>query len=141
MCRSGELAAGSNSELRGELAAVAYRGSYVRALSTKVDLRFKLASATWIPEYPRSRLAQQVRVPFADFFTPALSNLCFNNYPPSQNASRLNKLGEYIVTSDRTRTQRGNIEDCIDKLYREIREAAEVPKEPDEETLKRIAVL
>ncbi|RUO96347.1 hypothetical protein BC936DRAFT_142179 [Jimgerdemannia flammicorona] len=91
-------------------------GQNVNKVSTKVDLRFKLASATWIPEYPRSRLAQQ-------------------------NASRLNKLGEYIVTSDRTRTQRGNIEDCIDKLYREIREAAEVPKEPDEETLKRIAVL
>ena len=46
-----------------------------------------------------------------------------------------------MLTSDKTRSQIKNIEDCVDKLYEIILKAAEIPKAPDEETLKRIEQL
>jgi hypothetical protein len=46
-----------------------------------------------------------------------------------------------MLTSDKTRSQIKNIEDFVDKLYEIILKAAEIPKAPDEETLKRIEQL
>ncbi|KAJ3414065.1 Peptidyl-tRNA hydrolase ict1, mitochondrial [Chytridiales sp. JEL 0842] len=47
---------------------------------------------------------------------------------------------QFVITSDRYRTQAQNIEDCMQKLYEMIRAAAEaeIPKEPSEEQLLRI---
>ncbi|KAI9593125.1 hypothetical protein BDF19DRAFT_387707 [Syncephalis fuscata] len=81
-------------------------GQNVNKLSTKVDMRFELKFAKWLPEAVRDKLAQQ-------------------------EASRLNKHGEFVFTSDRTRSQKMNLEDCIDKLYDAIMQASQTPKEPD----------
>ncbi|CAG8634254.1 3530_t:CDS:2 [Funneliformis caledonium] len=91
-------------------------GQNVNKVNTKVDMRFNLNNATWIPEYARKKLA-------------------------IQEAKRLNKKGELMITSDKTRSQTKNVEDCVDKLYEIILKAAEIPKAPDEETLKRIEKL
>ncbi|PKC05144.1 peptidyl-tRNA hydrolase domain-like protein [Rhizophagus irregularis] len=91
-------------------------GQNVNKVNTKVDMRFNLNEATWIPEYARKKLA-------------------------IQEASRLNKKGEFMITSDKSRSQVKNIEDCVDKLYEIILKAAEIPKAPSEETLKRIEQL
>ncbi|CAG8461556.1 4309_t:CDS:2 [Diversispora eburnea] len=53
----------------------------------------------------------------------------------------MNKNSELIITSDRTRSQVKNKDDCVDKLYDIILRAAQVPKGPDEETLERIEKL
>jgi hypothetical protein len=45
------------------------------------------------------------------------------------------------MTSDKFRSQAKNVEDCFDKLYEIIIKAAEIPKAPSEETLKRIEQL
>ncbi|CAI2173333.1 18014_t:CDS:2 [Funneliformis geosporum] len=91
-------------------------GQNVNKVNTKVDMRFNLNKATWIPEYARKKIA-------------------------IQETKRLNKKGELMITSDKTRSQVKNVEDCVDKLYEIILKAAEIPKAPDEETLKRIEQL
>jgi len=75
-------------------------GQNVNKVSTKVDMRFMLHDAKWLPALVRQKL--RLRDP-----------------------SRLNKAGEYILTSQRHRTQNANITDCLDKLYEAIRESAE----------------
>ena len=52
---------------------------------------------------------------------------------------KLNKSGELVVTSDRTRSQAKNIQECYEKLVDTIKSAVEVPKEPDQATLNRLA--
>lgn len=91
-------------------------GQNVNKVNTKVDLRFNLDQAYWIPEYARKKLV-------------------------IQESNRINKKGEIIITSETTRSQAKNIEDCIDKLYEIIAKAAEIPKGPSEETLQRIEKL
>ncbi|RIA92098.1 hypothetical protein C1645_691979 [Glomus cerebriforme] len=91
-------------------------GQNVNKVNTKVDMRFKLNEATWIPEYARKKLI-------------------------IQEANRFNKKGELMITSDKSRSQVKNIEYCIDKLHEIILKAAEIPKAPSEETLKRIKQL
>ena len=46
-----------------------------------------------------------------------------------------------MITSDKSRSQAKNIEDCVDKLYEIVLKAGEIPKAPSEETLKRIEQL
>ncbi|OAD71893.1 hypothetical protein PHYBLDRAFT_169808 [Phycomyces blakesleeanus NRRL 1555(-)] len=48
------------------------------------------------------------------------------------------KTGDLIITSDRTRSQAKNVEDCYDKLLSQLRLAVAVPKEADSETLARV---
>ncbi|RKP09987.1 hypothetical protein THASP1DRAFT_13482, partial [Thamnocephalis sphaerospora] len=88
-------------------------GQNVNKLSTKADMRFELEYATWMPAPVREKLAEL-------------------------EAARLNKKGELVFTSDRTRSQRMNLEDCIDKLYEAVIRAAEVPREPDEDQRARV---
>ncbi|KAI8056935.1 hypothetical protein BDF22DRAFT_616851 [Syncephalis plumigaleata] len=88
-------------------------GQNVNKLSTKVDMRFELQYASWLPEAVREKLGQQ-------------------------EATRLNKHGELVFTSDRTRSQKMNLEDCIDKLYDAILRASQVPKEPDAEQQAKV---
>ncbi|KAI7867442.1 hypothetical protein BDF14DRAFT_1803992 [Spinellus fusiger] len=53
----------------------------------------------------------------------------------------MTKIGDLIITSDRTRSQAKNIDDCYSKLLQQLRQAAQVPKEPDASTLARVKTL
>ncbi|RKP27153.1 hypothetical protein SYNPS1DRAFT_5841, partial [Syncephalis pseudoplumigaleata] len=88
-------------------------GQNVNKLSTKVDMRFALQHAGWMPDAVRAKLREQ-------------------------EAARINKQGELVFTSDRTRSQRMNLDDCVDKLYDAIIRAAHVPKEPDAEQQAKV---
>ena len=78
-------------------------GQNVNKVSTKADVRFELASASWLAPGVRARLA-------------AL-------FPAAVNAA-----GEVFVSSQRHRTQEANLEDALGKLESMVRRAAVVPK-------------
>ncbi|KAF9133387.1 hypothetical protein BGW39_009810 [Mortierella sp. 14UC] len=88
-------------------------GQNVNKVNTKVDMRFIVDDALWLPEYVRDRLK-------------------------SEESNRVNKNGEYVLTSDRKRTQMANLDDCMDKLHEILIRMAELPKLPDAETLERL---
>ncbi|CEG63035.1 hypothetical protein RMATCC62417_00247 [Rhizopus microsporus] len=91
-------------------------GQNVNKVNTKVDLRLSLSKATWIPEYARDALR-------------SLPNV------------KKSKDDEVIITSDKTRSQSKNVQDCYDKLVTTIKQAVAVPREPDEATLRRVKQL
>nr|SVE85890.1 EOG090X0JCO [Daphnia pulicaria] len=66
-------------------------GQNVNCVSTKAEIRFHLASAEWIPEPVRVKLAEKLK-------------------------NQLSKEGYFIVKSDRTRSQHLNLADTLDKL-------------------------
>lgn len=76
-------------------------GQNVNKVETKVELRFVLDEAGWIPEHVRRRMA---------------------------NLAKLTKDGEVVITSSRYRTQPRNIEDAFDKLAALLAAAQVVPK-------------
>lgn len=87
-------------------------------VSTKADLRLNVFDAEWLPE--------EVRMALLDM-----------------EANRVNSAGELVVQSDRTRTQKGNLEDALRKLQVMI-DAAVVkvtPKEKNPEKEKRVKKL
>ncbi|KAF9103046.1 hypothetical protein BGX29_003880 [Mortierella sp. GBA35] len=88
-------------------------GQNVNKVNTKVDMRFVVDDALWLPEYVRDRLM-------------------------SEESNRVNKNGEYVLTSDRKRTQMANLDDCMEKLHEILLRMAELPKLPDAETLERL---
>ncbi|KAF9573722.1 hypothetical protein EC968_008122 [Mortierella alpina] len=88
-------------------------GQNVNKVNTKVDMRFVVEDALWLPEYVRDRLL-------------------------SEESNRINKNGEYVLTSDRKRTQMANLEDCMEKLHEILLKMAELPKLPDAETLEKL---
>lgn len=55
-----------------------------------------------------------------------------------QESNRINKQGEYVLTSDRKRTQMANLEDCMEKLHEVLLQMGELPKIPDAETLAKL---
>lgn len=73
-------------------------------LNTKAELRLHVASASWIPEDVRGRLAER-------------------------EAARINREGELVVTSEKTRSQHNNITDALKKLQAMLDAAVEPPKE------------
>ncbi|XP_014681450.1 PREDICTED: peptidyl-tRNA hydrolase ICT1, mitochondrial-like [Priapulus caudatus] len=83
-------------------------GQNVNKVSSKAEVRFHLDSADWIPEKSRQRLKEMYH-------------------------TRINKIGEFIVVSDRTRVQMLNLADCLDKIRFAVREAEFEPSEPSEE--------
>ena len=89
-------------------------GQNVNCVSTKAEIRFHLASAEWIPEPVRAKLAQRVK-------------------------NQLSKEGYFIVKSDRTRSQQLNLADTLDKLRDLIQSTAQslVVPEVSPETLER----
>eukprot|EP01114_Cavostelium_apophysatum_P009815 TRINITY_DN23099_c0_g1_i1.p1 TRINITY_DN23099_c0_g1~~TRINITY_DN23099_c0_g1_i1.p1 ORF type:complete len:170 (-),score=18.26 TRINITY_DN23099_c0_g1_i1:183-692(-) len=76
-------------------------GQNVNKVNTKAELRFKVSEADWIPEETRLRFMQQ-------------------------NANRINSAGEFLMTSDRTRMQGTNTQDCFDKTEH-LLEIASIP--------------
>ena len=57
-----------------------------------------------------------------------------------QSKNRINKAGELLVTSELSRSQRRNLEDCLEKISSIIAEASEKPREPTPEDLALRAV-
>ncbi|KAG2233700.1 hypothetical protein INT48_009444 [Thamnidium elegans] len=85
-------------------------------ISTKVDLRLSLVKANWLPEYAKENLRKTSQL-------------------------RKSKSDELIITSDKTRSQAKNIQDCYEKLVNVIKESVAVAKEPDQATLARVEKL
>lgn len=85
-------------------------------VSTKVDLRFALSKASWLPDYAKGKLK-------------------------STSQLKKSKDGELIITSDKTRSQAKNIQDCYEKLVQVIKDSVAVTKEPDQATLARVEQL
>lgn len=82
-------------------------------MNTKVDMRFNVTEAHWLPERIREKLMQTEK-------------------------NRINNQGELVISSTKTRTQKGNIDDALSKLQEIIDAAAYVPPPPSEETKKKI---
>jgi protein subunit release factor B len=78
-------------------------GQHVNKVETKIDIRFNLLTCEWIPEAVKVRMTQAF-------------------------ATRINKQGELVVTSEATRSQVQNLEDCIKKLYQMIGSCWNAPK-------------
>ncbi|KAL3645598.1 hypothetical protein CASFOL_010778 [Castilleja foliolosa] len=95
-------------------------------VSTRIDMRFNVKNASWLNEKVRERIMQMEK-------------------------NRINRDGEIVITSSKTRTQQGNAEDATAKLqvfnYQKkklqaiIDAASYVPPPPSEETMKKIAEL
>jgi peptidyl-tRNA hydrolase ICT1 len=79
-------------------------GQNVNKLSTKAEVRFHVDAAWWLPEEARARFS-------------------------AQQATRINKLGEYVVQSDAQRTQQRNLRDCLAKAQSAVDAALVEPKE------------
>ena len=78
-------------------------GQNVNKVSTRATLRFRLDSAGWLPDEVRDRLA-------------------------AQEPSRINKHGEFSLSSDVHRTQPRNIDDCLQRLQAIVDVASVAPK-------------
>ncbi|XP_021901806.1 peptidyl-tRNA hydrolase ICT1, mitochondrial [Carica papaya] len=89
-------------------------GQNVNKVNTKVDMRFNVKNAFWLSDRIRERIMQMEK-------------------------NRINKDGELVISSTKTRTQKGNIEDALGKLQAIIDAAAYVPPPPSEEQKKKIA--
>ncbi|KAI8926944.1 hypothetical protein BC831DRAFT_454433 [Entophlyctis helioformis] len=91
-------------------------GQNVNKVNTKVDMRFAVRDADWLPAPVKARLI-------------------------AQNPARINKKGEFVLSSDRFRTQPQNLEDCMGRLGELVSRAAYVADGPSAETVKRISEL
>ncbi|PON53773.1 Peptide chain release factor class I/class II [Parasponia andersonii] len=89
-------------------------GQNVNKVSTKVDMRFNVKYADWLSWRIRERIMQMEK-------------------------NRINRDGELVVSSTKTRTQKDNIEDALGKLQAIIDAAAYVPPPPSEEQKKKLA--
>ncbi|KAK6138668.1 hypothetical protein DH2020_027583 [Rehmannia glutinosa] len=131
-------------------------GQNVNKVNTKVDMRFNVKNAHWLSERVRERIMQMIpllmALPFiipypcsgkqvtcaaGPFFNlaeaAALPDTCEKNW--------INKDGEIVISSTKTRTQKSNVEDALAKLQAIIDAASYVPPPPSEETVKKIAKL
>lgn len=88
-------------------------GQHVNTVNTKVDVRFKLAEAQWIPEKTREKLIKVL-------------------------ANKITKEGYYFIKSDLTRSQQMNLADALEKLRTLIRAQEVEPTAPSEETLEKL---
>jgi ribosome-associated protein len=78
-------------------------GQNVNKVETKVEIRFLLAEADWIPLEVRDRLSRQ-------------------------EASRITRDGEMVIVSSRYRTRERNLADALAKLEQALVRAAVRPK-------------
>ncbi|XP_039123143.1 uncharacterized protein LOC120259574 isoform X2 [Dioscorea cayenensis subsp. rotundata] len=98
-------------------------GQNVNKVNTKVDMRFNVKNAHWLSERVRERIFQMEK-------------------------NRINKDGEIVISSTKTRTQKGNIEDALEKLqgcYRRTEENAEqessLTEEIDQEKQRQLGLI
>ncbi|KAF6263187.1 hypothetical protein COO60DRAFT_1698948 [Scenedesmus sp. NREL 46B-D3] len=90
-------------------------GQNVNKVNTKVDMRFDIAKADWIPDEVKDAIRQKEK-------------------------NRFTKDGTLFLTSTRHRTQSQNLDDCLSKLQAMLDAGVEAvtPKEVDPETIKRV---
>ncbi|MFS8032521.1 putative aminoacyl-tRNA hydrolase [Helianthus anomalus] len=88
-------------------------GQNVNKVNTKVDMRFNVKEAYWLSDRIREKILQMEK-------------------------NRINKDGELVISSTKIRTQKGNIEDALEKLQAIIDAASYVPPPPSEEQVKKI---
>ncbi|XP_074264883.1 putative uncharacterized protein YOL114C [Silene latifolia] len=91
-------------------------GQNVNKVNTKVDMRFNVKKATWLSDRMRDKILLMVK-------------------------NRINKAGEIVVSSSKTRSQLENIQDCLKKLQVFLDAASYVPPPPSEEHKKKIVEL
>ncbi|KAK0135701.1 Peptidyl-tRNA hydrolase ICT1, mitochondrial [Merluccius polli] len=80
-------------------------GQHVNKVNTKAEVRFHVQTADWIPEDVRHKIIELSK-------------------------NRINKAGELLVTSELSRSQQRNLEDCLQKISTIVAEASEKPHEP-----------
>ncbi|KAJ3608027.1 hypothetical protein NHX12_025077 [Muraenolepis orangiensis] len=85
-------------------------GQHVNKVNTKAEVRFHLQTADWIPLEARNNISDQSR-------------------------TRINKAGELLVTSEVSRSQRRNLDDCLQKISSIISRASERPGQTSPENL------
>ncbi|KAM6473353.1 large ribosomal subunit protein mL62 [Liasis olivaceus] len=88
-------------------------GQNVNKVNSKAEVRFHLASADWISEEVRQKMAVLQK-------------------------HKINKLGELIITSEVSRYQMRNLADCLQKIRDMIAESTERPQVASEETAEMI---
>ncbi|CAN8240703.1 unnamed protein product [Cochlearia groenlandica] len=88
-------------------------GQNVNKVNTKVDMRFNVKNAYWLNDRIRDKIILTEK-------------------------NRINKDGELVISSTKTRTQKGNIDDALSKLQAIIDAASYVPPPPSEEQKKKI---
>ncbi|NXM82804.1 ICT1 hydrolase, partial [Oenanthe oenanthe] len=82
-------------------------------VNSKAEVRFHLASADWIPEAVRQKMALMHR-------------------------NKINRAGELIVTSEESRYQMRNLAICLEKIRTMVTEAIEKPKVVSKETTQQL---
>ncbi|XP_060058698.1 large ribosomal subunit protein mL62 isoform X1 [Erinaceus europaeus] len=92
-------------------------GQNVNKVNSKAEVRFHLATADWIAEPVRQKIA-------------------------IKHKNKMNKSGELILTSESSRYQFKNLADCLQKIRDMIAEASQMPVEPSREdvVLQRIRI-
>ncbi|XP_030317458.1 peptidyl-tRNA hydrolase ICT1, mitochondrial isoform X2 [Calypte anna] len=88
-------------------------GQNVNKVNTKAEVRFHLASAEWIPEATRQKMALMHR-------------------------NKINRAGELIVNSEESRYQMRNLAICLEKIRTMVTEATEKPKVVSKETSQKL---
>ncbi|XP_049996136.1 large ribosomal subunit protein mL62 isoform X2 [Alexandromys fortis] len=83
-------------------------GQNVNKVNSKAEVRFHLASADWIAEPVRQKIALKHK-------------------------NKINKAGELVLTSEISRYQFRNLAECLQKIRDMIAEASQMPKEPSKE--------
>jgi peptidyl-tRNA hydrolase ICT1 len=99
-------------------------GQNVNKVNTKVELRFPIENVNWLPKEVKEIMRKEV---------------CF--LALKQLESKINKRDEFLVQSDRFRTQQQNFQDCINKIYESIDSAIIVPNETSQDTKDRVKEL
>uniref|UniRef100_A0A8C5JY09 Large ribosomal subunit protein mL62 n=1 Tax=Jaculus jaculus TaxID=51337 RepID=A0A8C5JY09_JACJA len=92
-------------------------GQNVNKVNSKAEVRFHLATADWIAEPVRQKIALMHK-------------------------NKINRSGELILTSESSRYQFRNLADCLQKIRDMITEASQEAKEPSKEDaeLQRIRI-
>ncbi|XP_054702551.1 peptidyl-tRNA hydrolase ICT1, mitochondrial [Grus americana] len=88
-------------------------GQHVNKVNTKAEVRFHLASADWIPEAARQKMA-------------------------SMHRNKINRAGELIVNSEESRYQMRNLAICLEKIRTMVTDATEKPKVVSKETTQKL---
>uniref|UniRef100_A0A8C6X7Y4 Large ribosomal subunit protein mL62 n=1 Tax=Naja naja TaxID=35670 RepID=A0A8C6X7Y4_NAJNA len=88
-------------------------GQNVNKVNSKAEVRFHLASADWISEEVRQKMAVLQK-------------------------QKINKLGELIITSEVSRYQMRNLAECLQKIRNMIAESTVTPHVISEETAEMI---
>uniref|UniRef100_A0A8C8AL98 Large ribosomal subunit protein mL62 n=1 Tax=Otus sunia TaxID=257818 RepID=A0A8C8AL98_9STRI len=88
-------------------------GQNVNKVNSKAEVRFHLASADWIPEAVRQKMA-------------------------SMHRNKINRDGELIVNSEESRYQMRNLAICLEKIRTMVTEATETPKVVSKETTQKL---